>query len=123
MKNNELCPAGLLLAQRLELGVKNIQDGAVEIKAACNGVAGALQDVRNATVALHTKMEDVERRADLNDTETRKLGQKFEGHIGVHVGFEQAGVVTGRRYAVAGVISAVVVSLVACATFLQAFMP
>ena len=123
MENQKLCPAGAMLAQRLELGVKNIQDGAAEIKIACNGVAKTLQDIRDTTTALHTRMVDVERRADKNDTETVALGKKVEGHIGVHIGFEQAGVMTGRRYAVIGVVGAIVVSLVACATFLQAFMP
>ena len=123
MENQKLCPAGAMLAQRLELGVQNIQDGAAEIKAACGGVTRALQGIRDTTTILHTSLDDVKRRADLNDKQTLELGKKVEGHIGVHVGFEQAGVMTGRRYAVVGVVGAIVVSLVACATFLQAFMP
>ena len=120
---SELCQAGALLAQHMEEGVKSLQAGAAEVRAACNEVSVTLQDIRNTTTALHTSIEDVKRRADLNDSQTSELGKKVEGHIGVHIGFEKSGVVTGRRYAIAGVICAVVVSLVACATFLQAFIP
>ena len=121
MENNKLCPAGLLLAQRLELGVKNIEGGAKEIKAACNGVAKTLQDIRDTTITLHTRMEDVERRADLNDKQTSDLGERVEGHIGVHIGFERAGERMGKRYGtVYGIASIVIAAVVAYATVLQA---
>ena len=113
MKDDKLCPAGALLAQRLELGVKNIQEGAAEIKAACNGVAKTLEGIRDTTIALHTKMEDIERRADLNDSQTVDLGKQVEGHIGVHIGNERAGIIAGRRSGmIYGFVSAIVGSVV-----------
>lgn len=123
MENQELCQAGALLAQRMEIGVESLRTGAAEVRTACNEVVGALQNIRDTTTVLHTGLEDVKRRADLNDKQTLDLGKQVEGHIGVHVGLERAGIVTGRRYAVAGVVGAVLVSFIACITFLQTCMP
>jgi hypothetical protein len=76
MEKQELCQAGALLAQRMEIGVESLRTGAAEVRTACNEVVGALQGIRDTTTALHVSVEDVKRRADLNDKQTLDLGKQ-----------------------------------------------
>ena len=114
MEKQELCTAGALLAQRLDIGIKNLQEGTAGVKVACDEVVKTLQDIRNTTTGLHTRLLNVESRADKNDKKTSDLGEKFEGHIGRHVGTERAGVAAGRRHGmIYGFTSAAVGSVIA----------
>ena len=113
MKDNELCTAGALLAQRMEMGAENLRTGAAELKMACDAVSGTMQVIRNTTIELHARLEGVEVRADKNDQKTLELGEKVSGHIGVHIGLEKAGMIAGRRSGmIYGFASAVVGSVV-----------
>ena len=49
MTKQELCPAGALLAQRMEIGAENLQDGTVGVRAARKEVSWTLRDIRNTT--------------------------------------------------------------------------
>lgn len=98
MNDNELCTAGILLEQRLGIGVKNLQDSTSEIKLACNDIVSTLQDIRNANTEFHTRLKTIEHQVESNSIKTIKLSQKFEGHIGKHEGLEEAGMLAGRKY-------------------------
>jgi hypothetical protein len=98
----------------MDIGAKNLQTGAVELKMACNAVADTMQEIRSTTIELHARLKGVEARADKNDQTTIELGEKVSGHIGVHVGLERAGVMAGRKYGIVyGFVGAIVGSFMA----------
>lgn len=108
MKDNKLCTAGILLEQRMELGVKNLQIGAAEVRSACKEVSETLQNIRITTAELNARLDGVEQRTAANDKQTAEINTKVESHIGVHIGVEKAGIVAGRKsgmiYGFAGAI-------------------
>ena len=123
MKNNELCTAGILLEQRMELGVKNLQIGAAEVRAACKEVSETLQNIRMAKAGLNTRLEGVEQITATNDKQTATINTEVESHIGVHIGVEKAGIMAGRKSGmVYGFVGAVIGSITAAFSAWRIFL-
>jgi hypothetical protein len=115
MEDQKLCLAGAMLAQRLELGVKNLQDGTVVIRTACKDVSVAMQNIRNTTTDLHARLSMIEQEAEKNEVRVRGLEKEMAGHVGTHAGLEKAGTSAGKKYGMIYGCAGTVISFIVAA--------